>query len=69
MNGPARLIAWASPFSVRSLTSQLRCASAKASGAFPVLCAASVKVTHDLHGKPHRRLARVSLAGSVRQLE
>src|SRR5260370_11217068 len=30
---PARLTAWTSPFSVRSLTSQLRCTSAKASGA------------------------------------
>ena len=33
MNGPARLTAWASPFSPRSLMSQLRCTSAKASGA------------------------------------
>ena len=41
MNGPARFTASASPFSVRSLTSQLRCTSAKASGAFPLLCAAS----------------------------
>ena len=41
MNGPARLTASASPFSVRSFRSQLRCTSAKASGAFPLLCAAS----------------------------
>jgi hypothetical protein len=41
MNGPASLTAWASPFSARSLTSQSRCTSAKASGAFPLLCAAS----------------------------
>jgi hypothetical protein len=33
MNGPARLTAWASPFSLRSLRSQLRCTSAKASAA------------------------------------
>jgi len=33
MKGPARLTAWAKAFSVRNLTSQLRCTSAKASGA------------------------------------
>jgi hypothetical protein len=36
MKGPARLTAWASPFSARSFRSHLRCTSAKASGAFPV---------------------------------
>jgi len=31
MNGPARLTAWPSPFSARSLSNHLRCTSAKAS--------------------------------------
>jgi hypothetical protein len=32
MNGPARLTAWASPFSVRSFTSHLGCTWTKARG-------------------------------------
>jgi hypothetical protein len=51
MNGPARLTAWASPFSVRSFMSHLRCTSAKASGAFPVLCAAWIKCPTLQNGK------------------
>ena len=50
MNGPARLTAWANPFSVRSFRSQLRCTSAKASGVLTAVCS-FVKVAHDLHGR------------------
>jgi hypothetical protein len=41
MKGPARLTACASPFSARNFTSQARWTLARASGAFPPLCAAS----------------------------
>ena len=73
MNGPARLTAWASPCSFLSLTSQLRCTSAKASGAFPRVMRGFVKIAHDLHGnliadrpERHKQVLRATTFPSLR---